>query len=217
MQNVLRGVWVGYPGPFTAGGGRGAGSVHPVRHGGPRRRGRALAGGGAQGSPRARRGDLQDPQRARRRLAPPSRRNTIVSTKRRSNGIPMADLDRQPRRSPPRRRRARFDGEPEWDASALGPSRARRWLGPDYRLGFLFVLPIVVLVLALVAYPFCYAVYLSMTRKYVGHAARLRRLRQLRQAHLRRVLPARRRTTASSSRSAPSSSSSCSAWAWRSC
>ena len=30
------------------------------------------------------------------------------------------------------------------------------------------MLPIVVLVLALVAYPFCYAVYLSMTRKYVG-------------------------------------------------
>jgi len=44
----------------------------------------------------------------------------------------------------------------------------KRWLGPDYRLGFLFVLPIVVLVLALVAYPFGYAVYLSMTRKYVG-------------------------------------------------
>jgi ABC-type sugar transport system permease subunit len=44
----------------------------------------------------------------------------------------------------------------------------KRWLGPDYRLGFLFVLPIVVLVLALVAYPFCYAVYLSLTRKYVG-------------------------------------------------
>ena len=35
-------------------------------------------------------------------------------------------------------------------------------------MGFLFVAPIVVLVLALVAYPFCYAVYLSMTRKYVG-------------------------------------------------
>lgn len=51
------------------------------------------------------------------------------------------------------------------------PSRKpglRDWLGPDYRLGFLFVLPIVVLVLALVAYPFCYAVYLSMTQKYVG-------------------------------------------------
>jgi ABC-type sugar transport system permease subunit len=44
----------------------------------------------------------------------------------------------------------------------------KRWLGPDYRLGFLFVLPIVLLVLALVAYPFCYAVYLSMTQKYVG-------------------------------------------------
>jgi len=46
--------------------------------------------------------------------------------------------------------------------------RLRRWLGPDWRLGFLFVLPIVVLVLALVAYPFCYAIYLSMTRKFVG-------------------------------------------------
>jgi len=52
------------------------------------------------------------------------------------------------------------------------PRRGRvgltRWLGPDYRLGFLFVLPIVVLVLSLVAYPFGYAVYLSLTRKYVG-------------------------------------------------
>jgi ABC-type sugar transport system permease subunit len=41
-------------------------------------------------------------------------------------------------------------------------------LGPDWRLGFLFVAPIVVLVLALVAYPFGYAIYLSMTRKFVG-------------------------------------------------
>src|SRR5687768_16038694 len=46
--------------------------------------------------------------------------------------------------------------------------RLKRWLGSDWRLGFLFVLPIVVLVLALVAYPFCYAIYLSMTRKFVG-------------------------------------------------
>ena len=45
---------------------------------------------------------------------------------------------------------------------------AARMLGPDYKLGYLFVLPTVVLVLALVAYPFCYAIYLSMTRKYVG-------------------------------------------------
>lgn len=43
-----------------------------------------------------------------------------------------------------------------------------RVLGPDFRLGFLFVAPIVLLVLALVAYPFGYAIYLSMTRKYVG-------------------------------------------------
>src|SRR4030095_5853450 len=44
----------------------------------------------------------------------------------------------------------------------------KRVLVPDYRMGFLFVAPIVLLVLALVAYPFCYAVYLSLTRKYVG-------------------------------------------------
>jgi ABC-type sugar transport system permease subunit len=44
----------------------------------------------------------------------------------------------------------------------------KRVLGSDYRLGYLFVVPMVVLVLALVAYPFCYAVYLSFTRKYVG-------------------------------------------------
>jgi ABC-type sugar transport system permease subunit len=43
-----------------------------------------------------------------------------------------------------------------------------QWLGRDYRLGLLFVAPIIALVLALVAYPFCYAIYLSMTRKYVG-------------------------------------------------
>lgn len=44
----------------------------------------------------------------------------------------------------------------------------QRWLGADWRLGFLFVAPIVLLVLILVAYPFGYAIYLSMTRKYVG-------------------------------------------------
>jgi ABC-type sugar transport system permease subunit len=47
----------------------------------------------------------------------------------------------------------------------------KRVLGPDWHMGFLFVLPIVVLVLALVAYPFCYAIYLSMTRKFVGMPA----------------------------------------------
>jgi ABC-type sugar transport system permease subunit len=43
-----------------------------------------------------------------------------------------------------------------------------RWLGPDWRMGFLFVAPIVLLVLSLVGYPFVYAIFLSMTRKYVG-------------------------------------------------
>jgi ABC-type sugar transport system permease subunit len=44
----------------------------------------------------------------------------------------------------------------------------RPLLGRDWRLGYLFVVPIILLVLALVAYPFLYAVYLSLTRKYVG-------------------------------------------------
>jgi ABC-type sugar transport system permease subunit len=44
----------------------------------------------------------------------------------------------------------------------------KRLLGPDHRLGLLFVGPIVLLVLALVAYPFFYAIYLSMTEKLVG-------------------------------------------------
>jgi ABC-type sugar transport system permease subunit len=43
-----------------------------------------------------------------------------------------------------------------------------RVLGPDYRLGYLFVAPIALAVLALVGYPFVYAVYLSMTHKLVG-------------------------------------------------
>jgi multiple sugar transport system permease protein len=56
--------------------------------------------------------------------------------------------------------------------AALGAARPRdglaRVLGPDYRLGYIFVTPIAVAVLALVAYPFCYAVYLSLTHKLVG-------------------------------------------------
>ena len=41
-------------------------------------------------------------------------------------------------------------------------------LGPDYRMGYLFVTPIALFVLSLVAYPFGYALYLSMTYKLVG-------------------------------------------------
>ena len=44
----------------------------------------------------------------------------------------------------------------------------RRALGPDYRMGYLFVTPIFFFVLSLVGYPFCYAIYLSMTHKLVG-------------------------------------------------
>src|SRR5438128_7488801 len=55
--------------------------------------------------------------------------------------------------------------------SGAGAARLKRVVGPEWRMGFLFVLPIVVLVLALVAYPFCYAIYLSMTRKFVGMPA----------------------------------------------
>ena len=50
----------------------------------------------------------------------------------------------------------------------LPGARLRRRFGADWHLGYLFVLPMVIMVLALVAYPFCYAAYLSLTRKYVG-------------------------------------------------
>jgi ABC-type sugar transport system permease subunit len=56
-------------------------------------------------------------------------------------------------------------------ARAAATARApdlRRMLGADWQLGYLFVVPIVALVLVLVAYPFLYAIYLSLTRKYVG-------------------------------------------------
>jgi ABC-type sugar transport system permease subunit len=49
-----------------------------------------------------------------------------------------------------------------------GPVGLRRVLGPDYRMGYLFVVPIAFSVLSLVAYPFVYAIYLSMTHKLVG-------------------------------------------------
>ena len=174
LQNVLRGVWVGYPGPFTPAAVEVQAQYILCDMAGRVRGGRALARGGAQGSPRARRGDLQD---SRPGLG-------LSGTAARSGAESMATTAA----AHPRQGRGPRERSP-------GPHRVglRRWLGPDYRLGFLFILPIVVLVLALVAYPFCYALYLSMTRKYVGHAAGLRRLRELRQAHLRRVLPARRR------------------------
>ncbi len=62
---------------------------------------------------------------------------------------------------------ARLPARAAWNGRGLA-SGLQRVLGRDYRLGYGFVVPMVVLVLALVAYPFCYAIYLSFTRKYVG-------------------------------------------------
>ena len=98
--------------PDHAGGHRGAGAVHAVRHGGSRGGRRALARGRAEGSARARRGDLQDPQPRPRR--------------------------RPWRTHPPRSRR---EGELAEPARSPSGSEARaalgltRVLGPDYRLG----------------------------------------------------------------------------------
>jgi multiple sugar transport system permease protein len=52
------------------------------------------------------------------------------------------------------------------------PSPLRRVLIADAWVGYLFVLPLVVLVLALVGYPLASAVYVSLTEKYVGYAPR---------------------------------------------
>jgi ABC-type sugar transport system permease subunit len=60
---------------------------------------------------------------------------------------------------------ARLPGEL---ANRPGRTGLKRVLGPDYRMGYVFVTPIVLLVLSLVAYPFTYAIYLSMTYKLVG-------------------------------------------------
>src|SRR3989442_9704813 len=57
--------------------------------------------------------------------------------------------------------------------AALGrPSAIRRALPADAWVGYLFVLPLVVLVLLLIAYPLGSAVYLSLTEKYVGYPPR---------------------------------------------
>jgi len=57
-------------------------------------------------------------------------------------------------------------------AALTRPSPIRRLLGADAWVGYLFVLPLVVLVLALVGYPLVSAVYVSLTEKYVGYAPR---------------------------------------------
>jgi len=57
-------------------------------------------------------------------------------------------------------------------AALTRPPAFRRVMIADAAVGYLFVLPLVVLVLALVAYPLGAAVYISLTEKYVGYAPR---------------------------------------------
>lgn len=47
----------------------------------------------------------------------------------------------------------------------------------DSTLGFLLIIPILVLVLGLIAYPFLYGIYLSLTTKFVGYEAKFSGLR----------------------------------------
>lgn len=46
--------------------------------------------------------------------------------------------------------------------------RLRRFFGADYRIGYLFIAPMVLVVVGFIAYPFLYAVFLSFTRTRVG-------------------------------------------------
>ena len=60
------------------------------------------------------------------------------------------------------------------DQHALAPPRARAArgvLGRDYRVGWLFLLPLLVVMLGLIAYPFLSAIVLSMQYKMVGQPA----------------------------------------------
>jgi ABC-type sugar transport system permease subunit len=55
-------------------------------------------------------------------------------------------------------------------ARAGAPS-ARRLLGRDYQTAWLFLLPLIVVLIGLIAYPFASAIWLSMQRKMVGGEA----------------------------------------------
>ncbi|MGH7910550.1 MAG: ABC transporter permease subunit [Candidatus Dormibacteraceae bacterium] len=46
--------------------------------------------------------------------------------------------------------------------------RSERWFGRDWKLALIFVLPAVVVLLALIAYPFIYSIYLSLTERHAG-------------------------------------------------
>jgi len=48
----------------------------------------------------------------------------------------------------------------------------RRFLGRDSMIGFLFVIPILIFILGLIAYPFLYGIYLSLCTKFVGYPSK---------------------------------------------
>ena len=137
VQNILRSVNLGHPGPMTPAAAEVQGQKILTDMAG-----RVVVGG-------------LTPERRSRKPTRGSRRST-----RSAAGLSGGSFHGDPRGAASRGRGAGQSGR-------LGVGLGRV-LGPDYRLGFLFVLPIVLLVLALVAYPFVYAVYLSLTRKYVG-------------------------------------------------
>ena len=48
--------------------------------------------------------------------------------------------------------------------------KLRRFFGRDAGLGYLMLVPLVVFVIGMLAYPFFYALYLSFTKKILGQA-----------------------------------------------
>ena len=121
-----------------AGGHRGAGAVHPVRHGRSRGVGGALARGGPQGSPQEGGGHLQDPQS-------------------RASG---AAAHGYPGRTAPHRRRSRAaHARAQAHGTCWGPTTA--WAFSSWRPWWCWSWPSW-------PTPSCYAVYLSLTQKFVG-------------------------------------------------
>ena len=163
LQNILRGVWPGYPGPHHPGGHRGAGPVHPVRHGRRVVDGGSLGRGSPQGSPQEGGGHLQDPQSrvgggGERWLAPPhgSLAPTAALDRRRSAAAGRAHAGAGVRLPPGLSLRRAHGGD--GPGSRGLPLRVRRLPEPDPEVR--------------------------------GHAPRVRRLRELYPAGQRRILPA---------------------------
>ena len=60
---------------------------------------------------------------------------------------------------------------PQQARADMRRSTAQRILGRDYRLAWLFLLPLLIVLLGLITYPFFSAIILSMQRKMVGAPA----------------------------------------------